>query len=429
MISTPSNHASESAIIGCCLMGGLETVLQAQQLVPPSAFDDDRIRAGYECLGELAKRGGTIDLINLAAEWRSRFGSTSELPVEVTNAEHGIPSHHELPSYAKLVMDAKRRRNAMMAGNILTCGAADLRKDMDAVIADAESFLSNENIEANNFVAPQKLASDLQDHVEFRYNLQGKRSGINTGFLELDDKTDGLQAGEFWVIGARPGRGKTAMAVNIAEYVAVSKQIPVLFVTLEMSATAIARRMLSSMCEIPMNSIRRGLFSRDEFMRMSTFSVKLKNAPFHVLESPGGMKIGRLCMAIRSAVKRHGIKVVLIDYLQKIKADDRGEKRTYEIGDITSELVAVTKRENINLLALAQLNRECEHEKGRSPRVSDLADSKSIEADADFIGLIHRTADAPERAIFLIAKQRDGEIATIEFRFNGKFCKFENPTP
>lgn len=410
-------------------MGGIETVLEAQHLVPAAAFDDDRIRAGFECLGEIVKRGGTVDLINLEAEWRRKFGTNADFPVDISDAQNRVPSHLELASYAKLVMDAKRRRNAMIAGNILTFGAADLCKEMDEVVAQAELFLTNENIETSSIVEPEKLALNLHEHVEFRFNLQGKRSGIPSGFFELDDKTDGLQAGEFWVVGARPGRGKTAMAVNIAEYVAVSKQIPVLFVTLEMSATAIARRMLSSMAEIPMNSIRRGLFSRDEFLRMGSFTAKLKKSPFRVLESPGGIKIGKLCHAIRVAVKRYGVKLVLIDYLQKIKADDKGEKRTYEIGEITSELVAVTKRENINTFALAQLNRECEHEKGRSPRISDLADSKSIEADADFIGLIHRTADSPERAIFLVAKQRDGEVATIEFRFNGKFCRFENPTP
>lgn len=428
MNTLPSNHEAEAAIIGCCFLGGIESLLQAQATVSPEAFDDENLRGAYECLCQIGKRGETIDLIHLSAEWAKTFGARP-IPMEVLSSSEKSPSHHELPHYAKLVLEAKRRRNAIMAGNILTIGAANPMKEMDAVVAEADAYLRNENIASENIVEPAQLTSNLTDHLEYRFNLQGKRSGIPTGFHDLDDATDGLQAGEFWVIGARPGRGKTAMAINIAEFVCISRETPVLFVTLEMSATALARRMLSSMAHIQMNSIRRGQFEQSEFTSMTACLAKLRKAPFYVLESPGGMKIGRLCSAVRSQVRRNKIKLVLIDYLQKIKADDKGEKRTYEIGDITSELVSMTKQEGINTLALAQLNRECEHEKGRSPRVSDLADSKSIEADADFIGLIHRTADAPERAILLIAKQRDGEVATLELRFNGKYCRFENPAP
>src|SRR6185503_8506526 len=243
-----------------------------------------------------------------------------------------------------------------------------------------------------------------------------------------DDMTDGLQRGELWIIGARPNVGKTSIALNVAEEISFHQNVPCLFVTLEMSAVALNRRMLAMSARIDGSSIRRGSFAEQDFKRMTTFTAKLSACPFYFLDSPGGISISRLCNSIRASVRRWKIAVVIIDYLQKIRPDKKGEKRTYEIGDSTSLLVEVTKRENINCFALAQLNRDPD-KGGRSPVLSDLADSKSIEADADFVGLLDRPIDGcEEKAQLIVAKQRDGERGKIPMTFEGRYYRFTEAT-
>lgn len=221
----------------------------------------------------------------------------------------------------------------------------------------------------------------------------------------------------------------TGLALNIADHVAINQGIPCLFVSLEMSALALSRRLLSMRGEINGRSIRSGTFTASEFKSMAVFHGKLKDAPLYIMDSPGGVRINQLCHSIRAAVKRWGVRVVFIDYLQKIRPEAKGEKRTYEIGDTSSQLVELTKREKINLFALAQLNRENEKDKGRPPRLSDLADSKSIEADADFVGLLDRPINGDEgQAVLRVAKQRDGERGSIPLIFQGWHCRFKMGT-
>lgn len=221
----------------------------------------------------------------------------------------------------------------------------------------------------------------------------------------------------------------TALALNVADHISLNLGVPSLFVSLEMSALALGRRLASMRGEINGGTIRSGQFSEQDLKKLAIFNGKLAASPLKVLDAPGGIRINQLCHSIRAAIKRWGIKVVFLDYLQKIRPDSKGEKRTYEIGDTSSQLVELVKRENINLFALAQLNRENEKDKGRPPRLSDLADSKSIEADADFVGLLDRPIKGDENmATLRIAKQRDGERETIPLAFQGWHCRFRMGT-
>lgn len=420
----PSNRDAELGIIGACFDGGLETSLVAVESVPAKAFYHEDLRLVFEFVETAVKSGTAPDAIGLFNWWK-RAAVSYAAPVDALSAQDRFAAWH-LEASVSEVRDCYQRRSAILAADLLMRRAQDFTAPISQSIADCEAAIAPQDFRAPPIVEPKVLAARLTDDLERRFNLQGALSGIATGFPALDKLTDGLQRGELWIIGARPNVGKTSLSLNISERVSIQDQIPLLFVTLEMSALALSRRLLSMNAPVNASDIRRGSFPEPDFKRMIAFNARLKAAPFYVLDSPGGIRITQLCHSIRAAIRRWKIQVVVLDYLQKIRPDAKGEKRTYEIGDTTSVLVELVKRENVNLLALAQLNREPEKNAKRPPILSDLADSKSIEADADFVGLLERpVGDDQESARLHVAKQRDGERGIVPMRFKGWHCRFE----
>jgi replicative DNA helicase len=217
--------------------------------------------------------------------------------------------------------------------------------------------------------------------------------------------------------------------LNILEKACFKDKIPAVFVTLEMSIPALMRRLASSWTEIPMSIIRRGSYTEQDFHKLTNFRAMAAKAPVWFINGVGGMGIGQLCAAVRRRVKKDKAKLVIIDYLQKIKSSEKKEKYTYEVGEVSTRLKALAVSTNASLLTLAQLNREPERDKSRIPRLSDLADSGQIERDADTVGLIHRDkTSAIGKTHLIIAKQRDGETDSVELYFNKTLCRFENIT-
>lgn len=427
-VSLPSDRSSEIGVIGACLDGGIESCIIAFDLVPDKAFFNEDLRMVFQCLNSVVNRGTAPDVISLASEWK-RLGFQSDFPFSDIAMAQDRSASFLLEERAATVLELFHRRSAIMAADALLYSASDMGKPLADSISMFESELVDSRPKTPPIHEPRASAELLINNLERRHQLQGKRSGIKSGINSLDNITDGLQLGEFWVIGARPGAGKTTLSLNIAESVAFVEGIPCLFVSLEMSAEALLLRMLSMHTRINARDVRRGLFNAGDFKSMTVFTAKLSRTPFYIMDAPGGAKDSVICNSIRAAIRRWGVKVVILDYIQKIKPESKGEKRTYEIGDTTGKLVELTKREKINLFALAQLNRD-KDKQARAPMVSDLADSKAIEADADFIGLLDRpvrdsNGDLDEsRALLHVAKQRDGERGTIELSFDGSHHRF-----
>jgi replicative DNA helicase len=266
----------------------------------------------------------------------------------------------------------------------------------------------------------------LINSIETKFNLNGKLSGLETGLFDLDRITNGLQFSESSILAARPSIGKTALACNIVSHVCLKNKIPTLFISLEMSADALGRRILSCHQQVNMQSLRSGDLNQGDFDKCAKFTTKLTESPLFVHESLGGMSAGTAAGLIRKYAKRNGVKLVVIDYLQKMKADSKHEKRTYEIAESSGILTGAAKESGVALLLIAQLNREGEKDKGRLPRLSDLADSGQIERDADNVFLLHRKREEPNNASLIVAKQRDGETGLISLFFDGPHCQFQN---
>lgn len=427
-MNLPKDREAEVGVIGVCLAsclsGQLEGLIQIADQVQPANFYHDDCGYLYQVILNSLKQGKPVDAFMLQQAWKAGPFCEVPFPVEFWEAQDKHPEFLASDRIGRVV-DAFRRRKAALAAHSLMEAACDLSKGLESTISDFNKAFLETQTRQPPIMTGKDLSHALISDLEARMELQGRLSGYDSGFPGLNNYTDGIQPGEMWIIAARPNVGKTAFSLNVASQLALKDKIPILYVSLEMSATALMRRMLSDYGSINGHDIKGGRFTEAAMKATTTFTSRLSDTPFHVINSPGGIKITQLCFSVRAAIRRFGIKVVFVDYLQKIRGDAKAEKRTYEIGDVSSELVALAKSENVNMFCLAQLNRESEKEKGRRPKLADLADSKSIEADADFVGLLERPFnDQENKACLRVAKQRDGERGEIILDFNGRFCRF-----
>lgn len=349
--------------------------------------------------------------------------ANTELFLRAEKALNDLTSPENWTYYRDEVEQRAAEREAVKLALEIEQEARNGKLDPEAIISRANKLKRKSPDEwiLDNRVCANRLVQDI----ERRFNLQGKRSGLVTGFRGLDELTDGLQFGEQTIIGARPSIGKTALACNFIERVGLRDNHFSAFVTLEMSPAAICRRLLSSFASIPMSKLRTGRLAESEFTAISKFNTMLEASPLRVIDGVAGLNIQQVCTAIRRLHQSQPLKFVVIDYLQKIRPVNRYEKRTYDVGEVSGLLRSLAIETGAAFVTLAQLSRESEKEKGRPPRLSDLADSGQIERDADCVGLLHRDRTTAE-AMLIVAKQRDGEIGTVSLNFNGQFCRFEN---
>ena len=272
------------------------------------------------------------------------------------------------------------------------------------------------------------------------YDNRGKIAGLSTGFKILDQMTDGLHGAELFVIAARPSMGKTALAMNMAEHIAIHEGKAVAVFSLEMSSQQLVQRLLCSLARVNMGNIRNGFLSERDFPALMAAAAKLAAAKVFI-DDTSGLSILELRAKARRMKSQHDIQVIFIDYLQLVRSTSRRaqDNRQLEIAEISAGLKALSKELNIPIVVLAQLNRNPESRTGDSkgrPRLSDLRESGSIEQDADIVALLVReeyyadTEEAKEemagKATLIIAKQRNGPVGDVSLTFLKEFTRFED---
>lgn len=413
----------ERAIIGCILQKPeIADDCLARFKVGGEVFFDLKNRNAYLKLMAMRQAGEPVDMV-------TAFRAIGD--VEFLQAcENAALSAENFEFYADKVSEAYMLRKTMAACVEASASVYDKKETADAIILGIETKLQSiREIRSSDVLVQGKQAVGLLSaHLEERFTLQGRRSGVVTGIEAFDALTDGLQFGEQTIIGGRPSQGKSALATTIIHRVCLTDKIPTLVVTLEMSIHSLCRRMLANHCRFPLGDIRAGRFTEYDFERFSRFNAILNSSPIFFMDAISGTDSARICASIKRMAKSSGVKLVVIDYLQKIQSVGKFEKRTYEVAQVSGALKAAAVESGVALLTLAQLNRESEQQKGRSPRLSDLADSSQIERDGDCIALLERNRDEGKGhlAKLHIAKQRDGDVGIVEMNFDGKFCVFED---
>jgi replicative DNA helicase len=412
----------EAAVIGCCFDGNSEVISEAYAISP--LIVSDLIRDTIQVLHELSEKRMPTDFMSLSSQWKKTFPG-SEVPLDIwTRAMDLVPSSEHLPIHVSVIKEASERRKLREAGLRLAQDAINGEIKPTDAVSTLEGQLLVSASEQSDIVDAKTVVSNFIADTQERFNRKGQLSGVPTGFRMLDKMTDGIQLGELFLAAARPSVGKTALAISITEEACIKNNVPTLFITCEMSEKAIMRRLVSSVGSIPMQSIKTGQLNQHEMSKLMAATVKCSKAPLFFLDRSSGASISEITAVAKRSIRKNGIKLVVVDYLQKI-AGQKSEKRTYEIADVSGKLKALAAKTKTAVLALAQLNRESEKEKGRPPRLADLADSGQIERDADTVVLINRDRSvAKGESMLIIAKQRDGECGIVNVGYDGEFCRF-----
>jgi len=379
-----------------------------------------------EVLKSIVHQSKPVTMAELMKEWKKTRPADS-VPFETWNrCDELCPSPAGYPMFAKSVLECYHRRKLRFAGDRLIRESAVVTLSVDQIVSNAEAGLSVE-VSKDAIQTSKSVVNRFIDSTQERFNRKGQLSGVTSGFHHLDKMTDGFQLGELAILAARPSIGKTAMAIAIAEAATVRSKVPTLFISLEMSDESIVRRMVSSVGSVPMQDIKTGEMNESGFRAMSVANSKIAASPLHFASGSSVSNIASITALIRRSVRKWGIKLVIIDYLQKIHGSKAAEKRTYEIAEVSGKLKSVAVDTKTAIVALAQLNRENEKDKGRAPKLTDLADSGQIERDADLVLLLNRDRNQPKgEAIIVIAKQRDGECGIVKLHYDGQFCRFSD---
>jgi replicative DNA helicase len=441
----PHDIQMEMGVLGCTLLDPNQCIGECIEKLKDdgkSAFYDLRHQTIYETLSEMFNARQPIDLITVQQNLKDRqlleqVGGIAYL----SQLQDAVPSAANLSYYLE-----KTREKYLLRKLIQTCSGVvgriyDYEGDVEALLDEVEKEILhvNESREQNEVKDVKKLVNEALVTIEHFFNRKGELSGVATGFPDLDKMTDGLHGGEMIIVAARPSMGKTSLAMNIAEHVALELGLPVAVFSLEMSASSLILRMLCSLARVNMRSIRDGFMSESDFPKLMTASGRLAGAKL-LIDDTAGLSILQLRARARRMHQQHGIKLFVIDYLQLLNSTARRsqENRQQEIAGISSGIKALAKELNVPVIVLSQLNRELEKDKSRKPRLSDLRESGAIEQDADVVGLLYKpSAGDDEDGVpteesdglpvnLLIAKQRNGPTGDINLTFLKSYTRFES---
>jgi replicative DNA helicase len=391
-------------------------------------------------MAELYERGERIDRVTVANELmkHNQLESIDGLSYLVS-LDDGLPTISNLDSYVRIVKDKSILRRIIFNSQKLIDRCVLGEEEPELLLASAEeSLLKLGESRAKDALAnPDRIIREFEGGLNAFLDPSKRIKGVSTGFLKLDEMTGGFHGGELIILAARPSMGKTALALNIAQHVAMNqaeKQTVAVF-SLEMSKESLLTRMICAAARVDQQKFRAGYLNQDERRRLQKAAAELVQAPLYIDDTPG-TNIMDVHAKLRRLKNEHGLKLVIVDYLQLMSTRGRAENRNQEVSALSRGFKLLAKELDVPMLVLSQLSRAPETRPGdHRPQMSDLRESGSIEQDADVIGFIFREEvykqdreDLKGLAELLLAKQRNGPTGKINMVFLKEFTKFENRT-
>jgi replicative DNA helicase len=428
----PSNVEAERSILGAILLDN-SVCNQAIELIRREDFFLDSHRRIYEKMVFLTERGQPIDLITLtdelrkAAEFEQVGGATY-----IASLIDGVPRTDTIEHYAKIVKSKSMLRKLITASNQIIARAFEEEDDPDIIIDQAEQMIFQiaEDRVRQGFQYIGDVAQRRLEQIEQMAGRPEMITGVPTGFTDFDQMTSGLQRQDLIIIAARPSMGKTALALNMAQYAAKNGNTCGIF-SLEMSAEQLVSRLLCSEARVDAHRLRTGYLNREEWARLADALRRLCETQVFIDDTPG-ISVLEMRAKCRRLKAEHGLDMLIIDYLQLASGRGRTESRQQEVSQISRDLKGLAKELDIPVVALSQLSRAPETRSDHRPQLSDLRESGSIEQDADVVCFIYReeiyTPSDENRgtAELIIGKQRNGPTGTAQLAFLKEFTRFEN---
>ena len=421
----PHSQDAEESVLGAMLLDK-DAVIAVAEFLTPADFYDDRLRDVYQACLDLYQERVPIDVLTVAERLKKRkqlkeLGGASFV-TELTNK---VPTAAHVEHYGRIVKDTATKRSLMTAAARLMDVSMDdgLAANEALDIAESEVFSLSQKHLSQTFTSVREALAESFDRIDELHKQGEGLRGISTGFSDIDDALAGMQKSNLLILAARPGVGKTSLALNIAQNAAVKNKKNVGFFSLEMSKEELVDRLLVSQADIDAWKLKTGKLSEDDFTKLSNAMGELAEAPLYIDDTPA-LSILEMRTKARRLQVEHGLDLLVVDYLQLARSRNL-ENRVQEVSEISQGLKNLARELKVPVFAISQLSRAVETRGGKKPQLSDLRDSGSIEQDADVVMFLWREDDDNMENMMLdIAKHRNGPLRSVPLHFKGDRIKF-----
>ncbi|QSB00720.1 replicative DNA helicase [Methylomonas sp. EFPC1] len=433
----PHSIQAEQSVLGGLMLDNQTWDSVADKVVETDFYRRDH-RLIFRAIAQLAEKQDPFDVVTLS-EVLETTGELQDVGglAYLSMLARDTPSAANIVAYANIVRDRSVLRQLIHVGTEISDSAfttegretADLLENAERKVFEiAEQRQRGQG----GFSSIKSLLAKAVDKIETLYELDGDITGASTGFTDLDEKTSGLQPADLIIVAGRPSMGKTTIAMNMAENVALKSGMPVAVFSMEMPGESLAMRMMSSLGRIDQHKVRTGKLDDDDWPRLTSAINLLAETKMFIDDTPA-LTPTEVRSRARRLTREHGqLGLIVLDYLQLMQSPASGDNRVQQISDISRGLKALAKELNVPVIALSQLNRNLEQRPNKRPVMSDLRESGAIEQDADLIIFVYRDEvyheDSPDKGIaeVIIGKQRNGPLGTVRLTFLGQYTRFEN---
>ena len=429
----PNDTLAEQAVLGSMLVSR-DAVQAAVEVLKPEDFYREDNREIYSAMMDIYSIGKEIDMITVTEQLRlrgtlERVGGTQNLATLIDN----VPTTSNIENYVKIVEEKSTLRNLIRVANDIIKTGYSQTEELDSIIEQSEKGIFDlvQNRNSKGYASMKEILVDAFDSIEKMYQNKSRLSGIESGFIDLDEKISGLNNSDLIIVAARPAMGKSAFVLNIASFVAMHDKVPVMIFSLEMSKEQLVKRILSSESEIDSMKLNNANLDSDEWLKLGEASGRLSDIPIYIDDTPA-LSSSEIRAKCRKAKLEKNVGLIIIDYLQLMESRTNNASRQQEISEISRSLKILAKELDVPVIALSQLSRATESRADHRPMLSDLRESGSIEQDADIVMFLHREdyydkeTEKKNIAEVIIAKNRNGETGTVELAWMGKYTKFAN---
>lgn len=429
----PNDFEAEQGVIGCMIFDkdGIDI---AYEILRGEDFYRPEHKIIFEAIIEMYSEDMPIDIITLKNKLETMDMLNNIGGLEYIVHLFNLVSTSALAKqYALIVKEKSTRRKLLKASKDIHSLTFDNTENVESIVEKAEKILEsahNNNTDEDFSPIKEVLESSI-DRIEILFKNKSNVTGIETGFVDFDMKTAGLQNSDFILIAGRPSMGKTAFAINIAQYAALNKNITTAIFSLEMSKEQLVNRMICSEAFVDAQKLRTGELESEDWQKIAEAVSNLSEAPIYIDDKPE-ISMAHLRAKCRKLKKDRDLGLIVIDYLQLMNYNGKSESRQQEISQISRSLKSLARELNIPIIALSQLSRAVEQRKPPKPMLSDLRESGAIEQDADVVCFLYREeyynpeTEKRGQAEVIIAKQRNGSIGSVNLAWLGQYTKFAN---
>lgn len=429
----PQNIEAEQSTLGAMLISR-EAILKVTEILRSDDFYKEGHRIVFAAIDELAEKGEAVDLITVTELLRQKnkldaAGGAAYL-ISLANS---VATAANVEYHARIVAEKAVLRTLIENTTQIATACYENAQEVDALLDEAEQmvFAISQRKINQNFSSLRDVLISTFNRLDKLRGEKGGITGVPTGFRDLDYLTAGFQPSDLIIVAARPSMGKTTFCLNIAQYAAIEKDIPVAIFSLEMAKEQLVMRMLCAEAQVNAHRVRTGFMQDDDWRKLAQAAGPLSTAPIYIDDTPG-ISVMELRAKARRLKAEHGLGLIIIDYLQLMQGKARSDNRQQEISDISRFLKALARELEVPVIALSQLSRAVEQRNSKRPMLSDLRESGALEQDADLVAFIYRddyyNEDSEDKNIaeIIVAKQRNGPVDTVKLYFMKEFTKFAN---